>query len=100
MGKLGLLIATFFSHLFLMHFAKIYQNGYIALCGNMEMGSIACQVKSGFLDETHLDILKLGHSALTTIAVYLRTGGQEAKGILRKKGVGMKSNEVSGKKVK
>ena len=90
MGKLGLLIATFFSHLFLMHFAKIYQNGYIALCGNMEMGSIACQVKSGFLDETHLDILKLGHSALTTTAVYLRMSRQKAKRDIEGEGVNMK----------
>jgi len=42
------------------------------------MGSIAHQ-------ETHLDILKLGHSALTTTAVYLRMSGQEAKGILRER---------------
>ena len=54
----------------------------------MEIGSIACQVKSGFLEETHLDILKLGHSALTTTAVYLRMSGQEAKGDTEGKGVG------------
>ena len=29
----------------------------------------------------------LGHSALTTTAVYLRMSGQEAKGILREKGL-------------
>jgi molybdate transport system regulatory protein len=29
----------------------------------------------------------LGHSALTTTAIYLRMSGQEAKGILRKKGL-------------
>ena len=52
----------------------------------MEIGSIAHQVKSGFLDETYLDILKLGYSALTTTAVYLKMSRQEAKGILREKG--------------
>jgi hypothetical protein len=79
MGKLGLLIATFF-HIIFNAFCKNISKRVYCFIWKMEIGSIAHQ-------ETHLDVFKLGHSALATTTICLRMSGQEAKGILRYKGL-------------